>query len=53
MLCLYALIGLDGLLHYLHAPMGAHTHGMNFTIWFEVIAAGVLLIYLLATAKKR
>jgi hypothetical protein len=52
-LCLYAAIGLDGLLHYVLAPMGAHTHGMNFTIWFEVAVAATLLAYLLATAKRR
>lgn len=52
-LCIYAAAGLYGLLHYLLAPMGAHTHGMNFTIWFEVVMAGILLLYLLATAKKR
>ena len=51
-LCLYAAVGLDGLLHYLLAPMGAHTHGMNFTIWFEVVVAAILLVYLLATARK-
>jgi hypothetical protein len=26
---------------------------MNFTIWFEVVMAAILLLYLLATAKKR
>ncbi len=51
-LCLYAAAGLDGLLHYTLAPMGAHTHGMNFTIWFEVVVAAVLLIYLLTMAKR-
>jgi hypothetical protein len=52
-LCLYAAVGLDGLLHYLLAPMGAHTHGMNFTIWFEVVVAAILLLYLLSTARKK
>jgi hypothetical protein len=52
-LCLYAAAGLDGLLHYLLAPVGAHTHGMNLTIWFEVVMAAILLFYLLATAKRR
>jgi hypothetical protein len=51
-LCLYAAAGLDGLLHYTLAPVGAHTHGMNFTIWFEVLVASILLAYLLVTAKK-
>lgn len=53
LLCLYAAVGLDGLLHYRLAPMRAHTHGMNFTIWFEVLVAGTLLLYILATARKR
>ncbi|RYF20783.1 MAG: hypothetical protein EOO77_07350 [Oxalobacteraceae bacterium] len=52
-LCLYAAAGLDGLLHYTLAPMGAHTHGMNFTIWFEVVVASVLLLYLLTMATRR
>ena len=51
-LCLYAAAGLDGLLHYTRAPIEAHTHGMNFTIWFEVLVAAILLLYLLATAKR-
>ena len=45
-------VGLDGLLHYLLAPMDVHTHAMNFTIWFEVIVAAILLLYLLVTARK-
>ena len=52
-LCLYAAAGLDGLLHYLLAPMSAHTHGMNLSIWFEVVVAAILLIYLLSTARKK
>ena len=52
LLCLYAAVGLDGLLHYLLAPMDVHTHAMNFTIWFEVIVAAILLLYLLVTARK-
>jgi len=47
LLFLYAAFGLDGLLHYTRAPMHAHTNMMNFTIWFEVIVASILLIYLL------
>ena len=39
----YAAIGLDGLLHYSRAPMAAHTATMNFTIWFEVAAAVLVL----------
>ncbi|MEP7311925.1 MAG: hypothetical protein ABI859_05045 [Pseudomonadota bacterium] len=52
-LCLYATAGLDGLLHYTLAPIGAHTHGMNFTIWFEVVVAALLLLYLIITAKRQ
>ena len=36
---LYAAFGFDGLLHYSRAPFAAHTVAMNFTIWFEVVAA--------------
>jgi hypothetical protein len=43
LLCVYALIGFDGLLHYGRAPMAAHTAMMNFTIWAEVLAAALLL----------
>jgi len=53
LLMLYAAAGLDGLLHYTRAPMGAHTHGMNFTIWFEVVVAAVLLMYLATLARER
>lgn len=48
LLCVYAAVGLAGLLHYTRAPVGAHGHAMNFTIWFEVVAASVLLLYLMA-----
>ena len=40
----YAAIGLDGLLHYGRAPMAAHTATMNVTIWFEVVAAVLVLV---------
>lgn len=52
LLCFYAVVGLDGLLHYTLAPMHAHSHGMNFTIWFEVAVASILLLYLAFKAKK-
>ena len=52
LLCLYAVAGLDGLLHYTRAPIGAHTHAMNMTIWFEVVVAAALLLYLLATSLR-
>lgn len=52
LLCVYAAVGLDGLLHYTRAPIGAHSHGMNFTIWFEVVVASILLFYLAFKAKR-
>jgi hypothetical protein len=52
LLCFYAAVGLGGLLHYTLAPMDAHTHGMNFTIWIEVAVASILLLYLAFKAKR-
>jgi hypothetical protein len=49
----YALSGFDGLLHYTRAPFAAHTRAMNFTIWFEVAAAAVLLLAVLTLVVKR
>jgi hypothetical protein len=50
----YAASGFDGLLHYSRAPFAAHTAAMNFTIWFEFVAAGLLLLAVGASlAKKR
>jgi hypothetical protein len=40
----YAVFGFDGILHYFRAPFTAHTPAMNFTIWFEVAAAALLLV---------
>jgi hypothetical protein len=51
LLALYAVAGIDGLLHYTLAPMSDHTHAMNFTIWFEVVVASILLAYLAVLAK--
>ena len=48
----YAAAGLDGLLHYTRAPLAAHTPMMNFTIWFECVAAAVLLIAAAAALAK-
>jgi hypothetical protein len=47
---LYAVSGFDGLLHYTRAPLSAHTAPMNFTIWFEVVAAALLLCSVLVLA---
>jgi hypothetical protein len=50
---MYAAAGFDGLLHYTRAPFAAHTATMNFTIGFELVAAGLLLIAVAATIAKR
>ena len=49
----YAAFGFDGLLHYTRAPLAAHTQAMNFTIWFEVFAAGLLLTAVVASLAKK
>ncbi len=49
----YAVLGFDGLLHYTRAPLAAHTAAMNFTIWFEVAAAALLLISVVALASRQ
>ena len=49
----YAGFGFDGLLHYTRAPFAAHTQAMNFTIWFEVAAAALLLLGVLTLAARR
>lgn len=49
---LYAVLGFDGLLHYTRAPLAAHTVTMNFTIWFEVVAAGLLLCAVMVSMVK-
>jgi hypothetical protein len=53
-LCLlgaYAVFGFDGLLHYTRAPFEAHTAAMNFTIWFEVLTAALLLVAVITNKK--
>ena len=49
----YAVFGFDGLLHYTRAPLAAHTPAMNFTIWFEVAAAALLLVGVVSLAFRR
>ena len=49
----YAGFGFDGLLHYTRAPFAAHTQAMNFTIWFEVAAAALLLLGVLTLVARR
>lgn len=51
-LAAYAAFGFDGLLHYGLAPMASHTAMMNFTIWFEVAMAAMLLAVLALQWKK-
>ena len=50
---MYAVFGFDGLLHYTRAPIASHTAVMNFTIWLEVAAAGLLLTAVVASLTKR
>jgi hypothetical protein len=47
LLAIYAALGFDGLGHYALAPVSSHTLAMNLTIWFEVVAAAVLLAFTL------
>jgi hypothetical protein len=42
LVAIYAALGFDGLGHYAFAPVSSHSFAMNLTIWFEVVAAGVL-----------
>jgi hypothetical protein len=50
LMILYALAGLDGLLHYSRAPISAHTVAMNVTILFEAVMGLVLFVVLVLTA---
>jgi len=49
----YAVCGFDGLLHYTRAPFSAHTPAMNFTIWFEVAAAALLMTAVVTSLAKQ
>jgi hypothetical protein len=46
LLVAYGAYALDGLVHYLLAPISAHTTMMNVTIWLEAAAGTALLIML-------
>lgn len=46
LLVIYGAYGLDGLVHYLLAPVSAHTPLMNLSIWLEAAAGTALLITL-------
>ncbi len=54
LLAVYAGLGFDGLLHYTRASTSAHTAAMNFTIWFEVVTATLLLacVSILAAVRR-
>jgi hypothetical protein len=52
LLGLYATFGFDGLLHYIRAPIDAHSGIMNFTILFEVAAAAALLFAVVLEVVK-
>jgi hypothetical protein len=47
LLAVYAALGFDGLGHYALAPLSSHTFAMNLTIWCEVAAASLLLVFAL------
>jgi hypothetical protein len=47
LVAIYAALGFDGLGHYALAPISAHSLAMNLTIWFEVAAAAVLLVFVM------
>ena len=53
LMAIYAILGLDGLLHYSRAPAAAHTASMNATIWIEVVAAAIALWAVLRLAVHR
>ena len=50
LMAVYALAGLDGLLHYTRAPISAHSAAMNFTILFEAVMGLVLFVVLVLAA---
>lgn len=52
-LCVYAGLGFDGLLHYTRAPVDHHSTMMNVTIWAEAVAAALVLVNLAAIAAHR
>lgn len=43
-LMLYGATGFDGLGHYALALCAEHTWAQNFTIWFEVVCGGLLVV---------
>lgn len=53
LVCVYAVIGMDSLGHYVVAPMGAHSAMMNLTILLEVTAAAVVFIAAVTLIAER
>jgi hypothetical protein len=53
LLVAYGCYGLDGLVHYLLAPVSAHTLAMNLSIAAEAAAATALLIVLFRRNRIR
>lgn len=51
-LCLYAVVGFDGLFHYTRAPFSAYSRAMHISIGVQVVVASILLAYLLATISR-
>ena len=52
LLVAYGCYGLDGLVHYLLAPVSAHTLTMNLSIAAEAATAAALLIVTLGLARR-
>lgn len=52
LMALYGVYALDGLAHYLLAPLAAHTAAMNVSIALEAVT-GVVLLVLLALSSAR
>lgn len=52
-LAVYAVLGMDSLGHYVLAPLGAHTLGMNATILLEVGAATLVLFAVVGQIVRR
>ena len=53
LLVAYGCYGLDGLVHYLLAPVSAHTLVMNLSIAAEAVAAAALLVVLFRENRIR
>ena len=49
----YAAFGFDGLIHYSRASFAEHSVAINLTIWFEVVAAGALMVVVVTSAIRR